>query len=239
MFVAINFPETHIDLAKKRLKEFRVEIKKPLESLSKTGTTVIGILSPDRQIGIIASDGRMTMGSSKVKGNFEKIFDCRIGFIGVAGVVMVAQQILPLYISELDRVSDIRGVAMTPAGAIRRLFQYYLHTMPALSDYEQIVSIEFIALFWGKEGCSLYKIQGGCFVNEDNGFTSIGSGSVEVNPIMRRQFKNGALPNTKADLILTARELIKVAAEQDTATGDAFCYGIINKGDFCFGMEAL
>lgn len=238
----MNFPETHINASEERLKEFAEAIQRDFRDVGtasllkeeekvQSGTTILALLSPDEKVGVIMSDGRVTILPSTIYAdNFKKIFSCRIGFIGAAGALEIIQKVTPFFTGDIDDICDSRGSTMRASGATRRLFQY-------VSASKGLVG--FLALFWDNidAKCYLSAVQFGAYVRRHR-FESIGSGSARILPILNREFHARALPQSPEGLIELGTDLFKEVRIGDTATGANLYCGVINNGTFSF-KEAM
>ena len=242
----IDFPETYIDLDRQRFQENCLEIRKLSEGISlrternpdsviSTGTTVVGLLTRDKKAGIIISDGQATAGSRAVKEDFKKVFDCRNGFVGVAGDAGLVQRIIPKFRLDLTSVSDARGELMTASGAAERLFGYQHATISSAMKHGMLSMAFFIALFWdaGDESCHLYSMEGTLF-KHDRGVT-IGSGG----ELITLDIKDFDPPDSADELLEKGIQLVLRAGEADKATNRMIFYGLIKNGEFVLGKEDL
>jgi 20S proteasome alpha/beta subunit len=235
----MNFPKTYIDRSEEILQSFssNLIIYHPVKGDSKTidtGTTIVSLMSPDKKVGLVASDGRVSAGYFSVDENFQKIFDCRIGFIGVAGALGLLQQLIPAFRLDLDNICDSRGEAMTASGGARRLFQYYQAMAMRAANSEFQFQTALIALFWDSEEkrCHLYKMQGMSFLTAER-YATIGSGATSsVESDLRLAEQNKLLPVTLEEMKKEAARLIKKASNWDKGTNDRIFYGIIDNGIF-------
>ncbi|MEK9179939.1 MAG: hypothetical protein AAB897_00820 [Patescibacteria group bacterium] len=235
----MKFPHTIIDAGRERLQSFEESLKKinlaaraSPDRHVKTGTTVVAFVSKDGQVGVIASDGRISMGTISFKEEYRKIFSCRIGFVGVAGSLTMVQLVMPNYRLDLNNFCDGRNRLVTASGAVHRLFQYYLR-----AAQQEEGQLELLPLFWDFEEkqCRLYALAGMCHVRMNHA-CAIGSG-VGVNGLdIDRQYTP---TNSKSRLIANARKYIIRASAKDGATNRHIFYGIIDKGKFDEKEEVL
>lgn len=237
--------KTHIDILHERSKAFIAGLAnsglvRASEEGSKTvlgtGTTVVGMLSVDKKVGIVASDGRALTGTQSLKEDFRKVFDCRIGFIGAAGGVGIIQMLMKQFREDLNQVSNSRSVPMTATGATGHLFRYYYAVMDQVvhGDFSSVCA--FLPLFWDSENriCHLYSLEGGSRLSHRR-WAAIGSGSHFIRSIL-----DELSPATSSDELLeNARTVLRKAARQDKATNVNVFYGIIDNGKFRMSEEIL
>ncbi len=229
----MEFPRTWIDISNSRLREFEADIKKRQQKNlleMRSGTTVIGLMTKDRKSGIVASDGRVSAGTYTADERFQKVYSCRIGFIGFAGALMLVQRLMPVYRADLNNACDSRGRLMTASGALHRLFDYYLR----VDGNEE--AIELLPLFWDfkEKKCHLYLMFGGSHLSREKS-ACIGSGG-NLAQLSVSEFEP---PNSLRALLSYARKTLTSVAEMDKATNRNMFCGIIENGDFRETKEVL
>jgi 20S proteasome alpha/beta subunit len=235
----MDFPRTWIDESRDRFKGFEGSMDAlgsstrnaaaGQQNFVSTGTTVVAFMTQDKKRGIIASDGRVSMGNYSMDEGFQKVYNCRIGFVGFAGTLMLAQELMPVFRSDLNAICDSRGRPITASGASRRLFGYYLSA-------QKIGALDLIPLFWDfkEERCYLYLMMGGSFLSRDRS-AGIGSGSV----LTAVSVENAKPTNSLRVLLNYARRTLCGASSKDTATNKKMFCGIIDNGDFREREEVL
>lgn len=238
----MNFPKTYIDLARDRISAFTEDLRREASSFSAvkshatTGTTIVSLVSRDRKMGILASDGKVSGGVFSLKEDFPKVFDCRTGFIGAAGALGLIQRVVPAFRADLNTICDSRNELMTASGAGRRLFQFYVSSQSSLKNEEVLMA--FIGLFWDKseEVCHLYQLDGlSLLTREKERCTTIGSGSF----LIIVDLENLPPLETKEQLLEQVRIALKKASSKDGATNRRMFYGMIDNGTFSKGEEVL
>lgn len=195
-----------------------------------TGTTIVAMVSDDNKIGIIASDGRVSGIPIIFDEKFKKVFDCRIGFLGVAGDLSLIQQIVPAFKLALDNICDTRGVLIPASGASLHLMHYYRTAINEYMKHGMQPQIAFLALFWDATGkkIHLYQFEGGAKLSGKK-FLSIGSGSTFIQG---QQMAYGEIPQTKEKMIERVKIMIKEVGKKDAGTNSNVYYGIIDNGKY-------
>ncbi len=241
-----EFPRTYIDAAAERPAEFGSSVA-TIKDISasggsgeqlKTGTTIVALTTRDRSVGVIASDGRVTLMPSHgiADSKFKKILSCRIGFIGTAGTVRALQIVVPAFNQSLGNISDRRKVPMTASGAAQHLFHFAQHAAtPDLFG-------QFLALFYDfkDKKCRIYQVDAGSSLRRYQGYGSIGSGSGTSLPYLDNKFRNTleSLPETKEGLFEEIRYIMQRVKERDSGTGGSTFYGVVDNGRFYSEEEA-
>lgn len=231
----MDFPRTYIDYDSKRFSSFKVAVAAGNEVVQ-SGTTIVAFVSPNRKAGIVASDGRVSLGHRPVQEDFRKVFDTRIGFIGGAGELGLLQILVPEFRQALTEVCDSRDLLMTATGASRRLYHYYRAVFQEALKYQPEIGMAFIALFWDEEEarCHLYELIGGSFLTPKSGST-IGSGASGI----WKKVKDAVVPESAEELVDFAAQFLSEVPEVDTATNDRMFYGLIDDGEFDMGERRL
>ncbi len=232
----MKFPRTYIDEPEEILKNFSVSLVIPKSDKSiQTGTTIIAMVSSDKKIGILASDGRVSGMPLIYDEEFNKVFDCRIGFFAGAGDLGLIQQIVPSFKLSLNSICDGRGEMMSASGASRHLMAYYRTAAAQYIKQAMQPMIAFLALFWDKDEkrIHLYELEGLAFLTRGK-FCSIGSGSTFVKGQMMAQ---KAIPETKEEMIEKAKEMIQKVSKEDSGTNSKMYYGLIENGKYILDKE--
>ena len=237
----MRFPETYVDLSRKTLQEFAAGVREEMDrahsAFATTGTTVLALMSPDKKIGVIASDGRASGLPYVFDENFRKIFDCRTGFLGGAGLAGLIQKVARYFRLELSSISDARNEVITASGSAHRLHAYYTAALSAISQEEGIPGgISFLGIFWDfhEERCHLYQFDGMAKFSRSKS-AAIGSGSI----IVKCDVEDWEPKSTKDEILNDARNMLRKASGKDLATNTHMFYGVIVNGVFERGEEVL
>lgn len=243
----MRFPETYVDLSRKTFQEFAVSVREELVVFAKTdkahntfattGTTVIALMSPDRKIGVMVSDGRASGLPYVFDESFRKIFDCRTGFFGGAGLAGLIQRVARHFRLELSSMSDARNEVMTASGSAHRLYAYYAAALSAISREEGIpAGLSFLGVFWDfhEKRCHLYQLDGMAKFSRPKS-AAIGSGSI----IIKCDVEDWEPGSTRDEILGDARNMLRKASGKDLATNTHMFYGVIADGVFERGEELL
>ena len=233
----MEFPRTYIDESENLIKNFSASlvIPKPSDKSIQTGTTIIAMVSADKKIGILASDGRVSGMPLIFDEEFNKVFDCRIGFFAGAGDLGLIQQIVPSFRLALNNICDGRGETVSASGASRHLMHYYRTAAAQYIKQGMQPMIAFLVLFWDKDEkkIHLYQLEGMAFMPRKK-FASIGSGSGFVEgQIMVDEI----IPETKEEMIEKAKTMIQKVSKKDSATNSRMYYGLIQDGKYTLKEE--
>jgi 20S proteasome alpha/beta subunit len=236
----MKFPVTYIDLEKARLDDFRRNFKTPKlgtkVNIISSGTVVIGLLTEDYKNGLIVSDGRVSANGTVVKEDFCKIFDCAVGFIGVAGAVALAQIIMKEFGIALGSICNYRDEPMTASGAARGLQRYYQALLGRLVNGDEFVPLSLVSLFWDEteKRCYLYEYEGlSRLSRSQERIAAIGSGTLAIGSDIKA-FPDQPPLRTKEELFNKAKDLL-TKPNPDTGINQEFFYGLISDGEFSSG----
>lgn len=171
---------TIADLLDERIKSFRESfggfnpnsLKEDKEI--KTGTTIVAICTKDLKSGVIACDGRLTLGFAGITEADDalKIYQFPFGFLGFAGSFFACKLGLQEFKERIDLILRERRNKLSATAARNILDNIY--TSLILNNIEDVA---FILLAWDffDSKVRMYKFAHG-FISENNYCSAVGSG---------------------------------------------------------------
>ena len=169
---------------------------------------------------VMGGDRRATQGNMIAQRDIEKVFPTdEYSVAGIAGTAGIAIEMIRLYQVELEHYEKIEGTALTLDGKANRLSAMIRGNLGAALQGLAVIPLfagyDLDAVEPAKAGRIFgFDVTGGCW--EEQGYSSVGSGSVFAKSSLKKLWKPGA------DAARTVRILIESlydAADDDSATG--------------------
>ena len=187
--------------------------------LAPHGTTIVAATFGDGVL--MAGDRRATMGNLIAQRDIVKVFAADdysvVGFAGTAGIGI---ELLRLFQVELEHYEKIEGTSLTLAGKANRLAAMIRGNLGAA-----LQGFAVVPLFAGYDldaadpatagRIYTYDVTGGPYP-EDQGYGSIGSGSMFARSAMKKRWRPGL---TQDEAVRVAVDALYDAADDDSATG--------------------
>ncbi|MGE2713802.1 proteasome subunit beta [Mycolicibacterium litorale] len=183
------------------------------------GTTIVALKFPGGVV--MAGDRRATQGNMIASRDVQKVYITDdYTATGIAGTAAIAVEFARLYAVELEHYEKLEGVALTFAGKVNRLATMVRGNLGAA--LQGFVALPLLAGFdlddpdpQGAGRIVSFDAAGGHNLEEE-GFQSVGSGSIFAKSSMKKLYHRV----TDADSALrVAIEALYDAADDDSATG--------------------
>ena len=178
------------------------------------GTTIVAATYESGVV--IAGDRRATVGNVIAQRDMEKVFPAdEYSCVGIAGTAGVALELVRLFQVELEHYEKLEGMTLSLDGKANRL-----STMIRGNLGMAMQGLAVVPLFAGydlERECGrifAYDVTGGRY--EQDGFHSVGSGSVFARGALKKLYREGM---SRDDAVLATVQALYDAADDDSATG--------------------
>lgn len=208
--------------------ELDQETRKDLKQhIRKTGTTTIGIVCKDGIV--IAADKRGTYGGdggvSYIAGRNEekiqKVTDNMI--VTTAGVASDIQKVIKLTRAEL-KLKELRVRRKPSIKESANLFSSLVYQN--IRQFSPIMAItHFLLAGFDNQGVYLYDIHPDGYLQEQDQYSSTGSGMIHVNPILDSEYKKDITIEQGIEL---AKRCINASRKRDPASGEGMDIFIVS-----------